>query len=193
MQKLFDFDLDSAPTSVGGLVSISIAAFLPCRWLRTEIVRPEGQAPSCWACRTAGGRKCCGGRGHGQHPSAMQQPQKPCEVVARQPRVRRLRLLRRFAALPELSEYCDLDWLSRRRTDPRRRRAVRVEAWKDDYNMVRPHSALGNLSPAEYVDRGACPPQRDGALRYTGGSAPRPGAPPSPMGSNETGTLLIGG
>jgi putative transposase len=70
---------------------------------------------------------------------------------------------------------------------------VVLAAWKDDYNMVRPHSALGNLTPAEYVDRGASRPQRDGALRYTGGSAPRPVAPPSPMGSNETGTLLIGG
>src|SRR3984893_982939 len=70
---------------------------------------------------------------------------------------------------------------------------VVLAAWKDDYNTVRPHSALGNLTPAEYVDRSAPRPQRDGALRYTGGSAPRPVAPPSPMGSNETGTLLIGG
>jgi len=71
-------------------------------------------------------------------------------------------------------------------------RAV-LAAWKDDYNMVRPHSALGNLTPAEYVDRSACGPQRGGALRYVEGSAPRPVAPPSPTGSNETGTLLIGG
>ena len=71
-------------------------------------------------------------------------------------------------------------------------RAV-LAAWKNDYNMVRPHSALGNLTPAQYVDRSASRPQRGGALRYTGGSAPRPVAPPSPMGSNETGTLLIAG
>jgi putative transposase len=71
-------------------------------------------------------------------------------------------------------------------------RAV-LAAWKDDYNTVRPHSALGNLTPAEYVDRSASRPQRGGALRYTEGSAPRPAAPPSPIGSNETGTLLIGG
>jgi putative transposase len=71
-------------------------------------------------------------------------------------------------------------------------RAV-LAAWKDDYNTVRPHSALGNLSPLEYANRGAPRPQRGGALRYTGGSAPRPVAPPSPMGSNVTGTLPIAG
>ena len=71
-------------------------------------------------------------------------------------------------------------------------RAV-LAAWKNDYNMVRPHSALGNLTPAQYVDRSASRPQRGGALRCVEGSAPRPVAPPSPMGSNQTGTLLIGG
>jgi len=38
-------------------------------------------------------------------------------------------------------------------------RAVLAE-WKDDYNNVRPHSALGNLSPAEYADRSAPGTQR---------------------------------
>jgi putative transposase len=71
-------------------------------------------------------------------------------------------------------------------------RAV-LNAWKDDYNNARPHSALGNLTPTEYSDRSALEPQRSGALRYTGGSAPRPVAPPSPMGSNITGTLPIVG
>jgi putative transposase len=71
-------------------------------------------------------------------------------------------------------------------------RAVLI-GWKDDYNDVRPHSALGNLTPNEYADRSAPRPQRGGALRYTAGSAPRPVAPPSPMGSNVIGTLPIAG
>ena len=71
-------------------------------------------------------------------------------------------------------------------------RAV-LAAWKEDYNNVRPHSALGNLTPAEFADRSAPPPQWGGALRYTTSSAPRPVAPPSPLGSNATGILLIAG
>jgi putative transposase len=71
-------------------------------------------------------------------------------------------------------------------------RAV-LAAWKDDYNNVRPHSSLGDLTPSEFIDRSACRPQRGEALRYAGGSAPRPVASPSPLGSNVTGTLLIGG
>ena len=65
--------------------------------------------------------------------------------------------------------------------------------WKDDYNTVRPHSALGNLPPAVYAKISAPGMQRDGTLRYIGGSAPRPVAPPSQQGSNEARTLPIGG
>jgi putative transposase len=65
-------------------------------------------------------------------------------------------------------------------------RAV-LAAWKDDYNNVRPHSALGNLSPNEYADRSAPGPQRGGALRYTEGSTPPPVAPPSQIGSMQQG------
>jgi putative transposase len=71
-------------------------------------------------------------------------------------------------------------------------RAV-LAAWKDDYNNVRPHSSLGDLTPSEFIDRSACRPQRGEALRYVVGSAPHPVASPSPLGSNVTGTLLIGG
>src|ERR1700733_3680895 len=65
--------------------------------------------------------------------------------------------------------------------------------WKDDYNTVRPHSALGNLPPAVFAEHSVPGMQRDGALRYVEGSAPRPVAPPSQRGSNDARTLRIGG
>ena len=71
-------------------------------------------------------------------------------------------------------------------------RAV-LATWKDDYNNARPHSALGNLTPTEYANRSAPGPQRGGTLRYAEGSAPRPVAPPSPMGSYTIATLPIVG
>jgi putative transposase len=64
--------------------------------------------------------------------------------------------------------------------------------WKDDYNTIRPRG-LGNLAPVAYAKLSAPITQRDGALRYMGGSAPRPVASPSQTGSNQPGTLLIGG
>lgn len=71
-------------------------------------------------------------------------------------------------------------------------RAV-LAAWKDDCNNARPHTALGNLTPTEYANRNAPEKQRGGTLRYAEGSAPRPVASPSPMGSYSTGTLPITG
>ena len=68
-----------------------------------------------------------------------------------------------------------------------------LTAWKDDYNMVRPHSGLGNLAPSIFARNSATGQQQDGALRYTEGFAPRPVASPSQQGSNQPGTLLITG
>jgi putative transposase len=61
-------------------------------------------------------------------------------------------------------------------------RAV-LAAWQRDYNEVRPHGSVGNLTPAAYARLSAPAMQRDGTLRAIGGSAPRPVAPPSPVGS----------
>ena len=64
-----------------------------------------------------------------------------------------------------------------------------LEAWKHDYNTIRPHSALGNLAPVTYVMLSAPTMQRDGALELLEGSAPHPVAPPSHTGSNHHRTL----
>ena len=37
-----------------------------------------------------------------------------------------------------------------------------LSLWKDDYNIVRPHSGLGNLTPAAYAKSSAPEEQRDG-------------------------------
>ena len=41
-----------------------------------------------------------------------------------------------------------------------------LSLWKDDYNTVRPHSGLGNLTPPAYANRSAPDTQRDRPLRY---------------------------
>jgi len=64
---------------------------------------------------------------------------------------------------------------------------------KEDYNTVRPHSAIGNLPPAIYAKLSDPAMQRDGSLRSIRGSAPHPVAPPSQTGSNQQQTLLISG
>lgn len=68
-----------------------------------------------------------------------------------------------------------------------------LTAWRLDYNTVRPHSSIGNLSPADYAKLSVPASQRDGTLRSIGGFAPRPVAAPSRKGSNGQLTLLIGG
>lgn len=57
--------------------------------------------------------------------------------------------------------------------------------WKDDYNTVRPHSAIGNVPPAIYAILNDPAMQRDGSFELPWGSAPRPVASPSQYGSND--------
>ena len=66
-----------------------------------------------------------------------------------------------------------------------------LSLWKDDYNMVRPHSGLGNVAPSIFARNSATGMQQDGALRYT--EPPRPVASPSHPGSNQPETLLNAG
>ena len=39
----------------------------------------------------------------------------------------------------------------------------KIETWRCDYNQVRPHSALGNFTPAEFAQRSAAPPDQAAA------------------------------
>ena len=68
-----------------------------------------------------------------------------------------------------------------------------LAAWEDDYNTVRPHSAIGNQPPAIYAKLSVLAIQRDGTLRSLAGFASRPVAPPSPIGSNDERAPLIVG
>ena len=65
--------------------------------------------------------------------------------------------------------------------------------WKDDYNTIRPHSAIGNIPPAIFSKRSDPAKQRAGSLELPWGSAPRPVAPPSLQGSNDARALLPAG
>lgn len=60
-----------------------------------------------------------------------------------------------------------------------------VEAWRIDYNTVRPHGRLGRLPPAVFGATRRPEEQRGGTLRSTGGSAPRPVAPPTERAKQE--------
>jgi putative transposase len=68
-----------------------------------------------------------------------------------------------------------------------------LAACRLDDNTVRPHSSIGNLSPADDAKLSAPASQRDGTLRSIAGFAPRPVAASSLKGSNGQPTLLIGG
>jgi len=61
-----------------------------------------------------------------------------------------------------------------------------IEAWRHDYNHVRPHSSLGALTPIEYADR-----QGGGPLEQVLGSAVRPLAPPPHPGAKHQPTLFL--
>lgn len=69
---------------------------------------------------------------------------------------------------------------------------VALAEWMEDYNTVRPHSAIGNVPPAVYAELSDPAMQRDGSLRF-GGFAPRPVAPPSLTGSNDERALRPAG
>jgi putative transposase len=68
-----------------------------------------------------------------------------------------------------------------------------LDDWKDDYNIVRPHSAIGNMAPAAYAKLSDPVMQRVGSPELPWGSAPRPVASPSQQGSNEERALLSNG
>jgi len=56
--------------------------------------------------------------------------------------------------------------------------------WKDDYNTVRPHSAIGNVTPAAYAKLSDPVMQRGESLEQPWDSTPHPVASPSQQGSN---------
>ena len=65
-----------------------------------------------------------------------------------------------------------------------------LTAWQIDFNTVRPHSAIGNLPPADFAKLSDPAMQRGGSLRSLEGFAPHPVALPSRTGSNNERTLL---
>jgi putative transposase len=70
---------------------------------------------------------------------------------------------------------------------------VVLAAWKQDFNVNRPHSGIGNVSPTAYVAMlSVRAQQRDGALELPG-AAPHPVAARSRQGSNQPGAHLRAG
>jgi Integrase core domain len=65
-----------------------------------------------------------------------------------------------------------------------------IETWRRHYNEVRPHSSLGNLTPAEFVanvkNQDAAAAQATGQVAAVcGASGPWPVAKPSHKGQSE--------
>jgi putative transposase len=65
--------------------------------------------------------------------------------------------------------------------------------WKDDYNTVRPHSAIGNIPPAIYATLSDPAMQRGGSLRLPGATRPAPLLHRAEQAQNDQRTLLITG
>ena len=68
-----------------------------------------------------------------------------------------------------------------------------IEAWRIDYNTARPHSSIGNQTPAAFAAASVLAMQRGETLRYPRGFAPRPVAQTEPIGSNDERTLASTG
>ena len=68
-------------------------------------------------------------------------------------------------------------------------RAV-VAGWVEDFNTVRPHSAIGYMTPAAYA--ATLNPQRASALRHLESSAPMPAARGGSVFLNTSGAFLSG-
>jgi putative transposase len=72
---------------------------------------------------------------------------------------------------------------------------VLIEAWRQHFNNVRPHSSLDYLTPAAFaaqVNQDAAVPQATGrSAAVTGAFAPRPVAPPSRKGRTKAATRVV--
>ncbi|HAH09857.1 MAG TPA: hypothetical protein DCL54_11380 [Alphaproteobacteria bacterium] len=68
-----------------------------------------------------------------------------------------------------------------------------LAAWKTDYNIARPHSALGRLTPAAFAQQFDGKTQRDGSLGLVDGPAPRPITSQTQTGTNYPRTLPTAG
>ena len=66
-----------------------------------------------------------------------------------------------------------------------------LAAWRSDYNLNRPHSGIGWLTPNEYAD--TFNPRRNLTLRPLTGSAPAPVAQPGQIGQTNRPSLLQAG
>src|SRR5680860_979641 len=66
-----------------------------------------------------------------------------------------------------------------------------LTSWRADYNLNRPHSGIGWLTPNEYAE--TFNPRRDLTLRSMASSAPAPLAHPGQIGQTNRPSLLHAG